>query len=692
MVDIIVTDRKGRHVDGLSARDFVVYENGVQQKIVTFVPSLVSEATTPASHADNASAASPNVQPRASRPSQPAVGLPKAASREAEDLARVRFITLVMDLGDLQPTNIKRACDAAADYVEKVIAPEDFIAVYWIDHSLHLAQPFTQDRSKTLEALKRLSARTSAGRMTTLARMETQQEIQELLAGMAKNTGGTGRQVVHSTLEGREFATLMKFLWTQSTLQARAVFVAMRAIAEAYQDLPGRKNVVVFSEGFMHSPDAATEMTAVIDAANHANVAFYIVDAAGLTAEFSAQKTMREVSVNEESLLAALWGPDGELTTGLSEFDWIKHLGQDIQYDDLSQVAAATGGFYIKRQNDLLHGLELADSDLREFYTVVYQPANTKYDGSFRSIKVGLQEKGYHLRYRRGYWAIPLGDEMMMTPAAAQLMSSIASGGLKVAFKPQMNAAVLIVPEGKLVAPVHVSMPGKTVTFVKHQDVYHTGMTLLVAARDRAGRLVSVHQRFLDLRLNNEQREDFERKTLDINVRLAIPRLEPLKLEAILQLPDGKVGLGQHEISVSEASATGLRLTSLVLSNDIEPAQGSSDSSDPLRGANFQLYLPAQPHFVPSDKMTLYFGVVRETETTPAVPIRVRLSFTIEQSGNVMMNLPVEEVRAPPGAPLRVLKQFDVKSLPPGDYTLVVYAEDPETHAVTSQRASFVIG
>src|SRR6266851_10441766 len=46
VVDLIVTDRHGRHVPGLTVADFTIYEDGVRQKIVGFTPSgsSVSEA------------------------------------------------------------------------------------------------------------------------------------------------------------------------------------------------------------------------------------------------------------------------------------------------------------------------------------------------------------------------------------------------------------------------------------------------------------------------------------------------------------------------------------------------------------------------------------------------------------------------------------------------------------------------
>jgi hypothetical protein len=46
---------------------------------------------------------------------------------------------------------------------------------------------------------------------------------------------------------------LRSWITTANALQARTVFVALRAMALDYRDLPGRKTVVVISEGFLHA-------------------------------------------------------------------------------------------------------------------------------------------------------------------------------------------------------------------------------------------------------------------------------------------------------------------------------------------------------------------------------------------------------------------------------------------------------
>ena len=671
IVDAIVTDKKGRHASGLTAEDFRVYEDEAPQKIVTFVPPVIE-------------AAPPAAEPP---PAGPTV-------KRGLDLTRVRFITLVMDLGDLQPASVKRATDAAILYLEKNVAAEDYVAVYWIDESLHVAVPFTRDKSQAAAGLRKLGGHVPGGRFSVQARQETQREIDDLLTSIyGIQAAATGYS---SGASSRLLGTLRAFLWTQTTIQARAVFIALRAIAQSYADIPGRKNVVVFSEGFLHSPDVKPQMAAVIDAANRSNVAFYVVDAAGLQAGYGALSGSVEQTVNQEMDQMAMEGP-GDNYGGYNKFDWAQRLGTNIQYDDLGQVASATGGFLMKNQNDLLWGLGTIDRDLREFYTLVYQPTNKTYDGSFRKIRVELLKPGYRVRHRQGYWAIPPGQETIMTPAAAQLLAGIASGELRPAFAPQVNAAVLLAPNGQLAAPVCVSLPPSSVKFEKDpkQDLYRAGLTLVLVGRESTGRLLTVHQRFLNLQFNKNQLEEFQRRqSLDINARLAIPKLEPVNLEAVLQLSSGTVALGRQTLAVETGKPSGPHLTSILLSNRIEAATGAVDPSDPLRGPNYQLYLPAQPRFPASDKLTVYFGLL-DVPVSPATHRpELRLSFAVKSTGKAAMTLPSEQITALPKASenrLLVLKQFDLRELQPGPYTFEVTVEDQVTGGVVSQMAKFLV-
>jgi len=689
VVDVIVTDKKGRHVSDLKASDFAVFDNGVPQKVAAFEPPK-HEAAVPSAAAETGP----------SETHQPET-LPTAPQQEAHDVSSVRFITLVLDLGGLEPGSAGKARVAAAEYVKKTVAKGDFVAVYRVDHTLHLDVPFTQDKQRIVDALERGGSIAAAGAVSSVVLNDTQQQIRDLESevygfGSAAGPGAGQASSLSAHGEGQfaesELESLRAYIWTQSIFQARAIYMALRAIAQAYRNLPGRKNVVIFSEGFIHSPEAESEMAAVIDMANRANVAFYIVEAKGLTAAFEAGSSAPDDPSGTRSRETFNASQEGVgFRHGYTEFDHLMRLGGDeLQRQDLGQVAAETGGLYIKNQNDLVHGLELADSDLREFYTLVYQPSDTRYDGSYHKIKVDVLTSGYSVRYRRGYWAIPPGQEVMMTPATAQLLSAVDSGTLSPAFAPEVNAALLLAGDGNLSIPVQVLLPSKPVKFERDGPAYRAGLSLLLVAREKGGRPVSVHQRFLNLKLDDQQHREFEKKKLEINARLVLPRFEPfLEVEAIVQLPGGAIAVAHRELTLALPQPMAPSLTSVLLSNTIEPRTGATDPSDPLRGDNFQLLLTS-PQFSAAGKLTAYFGILLDDPESNAKVPRLRLSYSIESERRSAKVFPTEELAM--GASqrsIRVLKQFDLTGLPAGHYTFQVSAKDLDSGGTTSQRSGF---
>lgn len=73
----------------------------------------------------------------------------------------------------------------------------------------------------------------------------------------------------------------------------------------------------------------------------------------------------------------------------------------------LEQLAGATGGkaFYPRRIEDLNAVFKEIDQELRSQYSFGYRPTNTKRDGSFRSVRVAMQNKDLKTRHRKGYFA-----------------------------------------------------------------------------------------------------------------------------------------------------------------------------------------------------------------------------------------------------------------------------------------------
>ena len=682
VVDVIVTDRKGHHVPGLTASDFKLSENNSPQTIESFTPPTVRPGPEVL---ENGRAGPAALAPSADGPKNPAAG---------KQGRTPQLITVVLDLGDMHPESLRRACAAADKFAEKTIAEGNLIAIYWVDTSLHLGVPFTRDIKRALDVLESLNTRLPSGRFTALERERTQDELVEMKnesVAMPTNPG-MGAPPPDPMEQARNM--VRSWITTANALQARTVFVALRALALAYRDLPGRKSVVVFSEGFLHTVDGGAEIEAVIDATNRSNVAIYVVDASGIS--LGALDGTDPMSVKRRTYDTQFGpdigeGPKGRVAGGLGEFDYLQTLGSD-RHSDLGAIAYATGGFLIKNTNDLGAALDRVEDDASQFYTLVYSPSNRNYDGAFRKIKVELAERKYHLRYRQGYWALPPGRAIMMTPAAAQLLASVESGQHKPSFTPQLNAVLVPASDGHFGVSAAVSMLGRLVRFDKMEDQHVARFNVLLIARDINGKLLAVQERYGDVRLKRKEYEDFSSRTFNLQGNVPVQELQPVTVQAIVRFADGTIGVSGRITINPVRGSTNLRLTSLVLSNREDNTACSQNSVEPLCIQGSRILLPAQPEFARSATLTVYCSVLGVSLDSSQKP-QLGVSFSL-LSGDWLNPFKPTQLKATPGnAPhaYLVMAVFDLRSLQPGKYRLEMTAEDKFRPEQVTEGAEFAV-
>ena len=76
--------------------------------------------------------------------------------------------------------------------------------------------------------------------------------------------------------------------------------------------------------------------------------------------------------------------------------------GMDDQAD---HIALVTGGKAFYNTNDFVDAINQATQDGGSYYEISYAPTNADYDARVRRIRVEMDKKGYHLEYRRYYFA-----------------------------------------------------------------------------------------------------------------------------------------------------------------------------------------------------------------------------------------------------------------------------------------------
>ena len=73
----------------------------------------------------------------------------------------------------------------------------------------------------------------------------------------------------------------------------------------------------------------------------------------------------------------------------------------------IEKLAEATGGraFFPFKIEDVSNSFAEIQDELRSQYAIAYKPANFSADGRYRSIDITAENKKYHVRARRGYFA-----------------------------------------------------------------------------------------------------------------------------------------------------------------------------------------------------------------------------------------------------------------------------------------------
>jgi VWFA-related protein len=362
-VDVIVQDKQGNPVQGLTQSDFTIYDGGHKQKIDLF--------SAPTSEA----------------PSKPPLQLPPDVYTNLLDAhgGVPPSVTIIL-LDGLSTTLTDQA--TAREQVLKYLAqirPQDHVALYTLGSRLRILQDFTTDASSLLASLAKYQGSTANMQMQPpeVANLppEAPAALNDLLQEMNRDNGAFYQErIIRMTIE------------------------AMDAIARHAQSLPGRKNLVWVSasfpicfcfsnpsyqqtdmERYFHDP---IEQTAQLLA--DADVAVYPVDARGL---FGVDLGFAP-TVN---------GPGQVLSNAFPD---------TIVMQD---VANWTGGRAFYNTNDIMGSIRKAVNDSSLSYVLGYYPDHGEWKGEFRKIKVKVDRPGLQVRTREGYFAIPELNEKPKT-------------------------------------------------------------------------------------------------------------------------------------------------------------------------------------------------------------------------------------------------------------------------------------
>jgi len=229
--DAVVTDKKGQQVTDLQPEEFEVTVNGRRQQITNFSYVLAQPGTQP-------TAAQPS--PRAGDKSAPYV---PPARMKPGDVRRT--VALVVDDLGTSFENIAYVRKALTKFVDEQMQPGDLVAIMRTSAGMGALQQFTSDKNILRRAIERVrwypQGRAGVASFEPLGGMSSI----DSLTGQSQ-AGGLGGQ--KQTGGDRDAAQDLEDFRTQ--VFAVGTLGALGFIVRGMDSLPGRKSVVLFSEGF----------------------------------------------------------------------------------------------------------------------------------------------------------------------------------------------------------------------------------------------------------------------------------------------------------------------------------------------------------------------------------------------------------------------------------------------------------
>ena len=681
-LDVIVKDKKGKAVTDLKPEDFTVSENGVRQRIEFFDSTLTggSEARQPTT-----AIVSTEPQP------QPPSGFPR------------NIIALVLDGQSTELANLKHVREGIMKYIRERISENDSVALFSISGGLQLLQPFTQDKAKLIEAVEKAYDSSSVSKTSAIRSLSDDiSSLRDRIAGGSPEdlpstpaAAGGGSSAAQTLIAKHVLQQYLQLRTALSTQQTRPVLAALAALSEGLRPIPGKKTLVMFSEGFVATEALDWQVQSTIDIANRANVAIYVIDSSGLTG--GTPKSGALVASNPLGGISG--GLDMEqrrrAAAGESVFDIARQEGLNRQQDLLYRISEDTGGRFVKNTNDIAAGLDRIDAEIRSRYTLAYRSTDPNFDGSFRKVKIEVNRPDTRVLARSGYYAIPPSQIVPFSPDEKKLLANFASMQAHPTLPVSFGLNSFRSQEGYYVVPLSFEIPPAAVQFDRKGDNHRLQLEVLGVLRTEGeDKILSRLGGNFDFTLSPRQYESILTDKIfyrqDIQLYAGNYTLDLIVRDRL----SGKV-VAKREKLVLPLDSSDFSFTEAVLSRHIEPLRKpSTGPADVLTAGSVQIRPSTSREFQTTDNLIIFFKVYNATPMAETGKPMVSITVRLMKDGKPAMK-PIDyqltEIEAEPVPNLTFANYIKLAGMPTGKYSVMIEARDITQRKTLKQEASFVI-
>jgi VWFA-related protein len=538
-IDAVVVDKSGKVVTDLSPEDFEILENDKPQKITNF--SFITVEPAPAVIAET-----PKKPVDKNAPPIPTKLRPEQIKRT---------IALVIDDLSLSFGSAYYTRRALKKFVDEMMQPGDLVAIVRTGSGVGALQSFTSDKQQLYAAIEHVKYNPVVGRTGAFA------PIDSAVAGEAEQT---------------QTETLEAF---REDIFAVGTLGALNYIVRGMRELPGRKAVLLWSEGFTlisrtgdsmeRNERVFVALQRLIDLANRSAVVIYTADPRGLVVTFPTAAD----NVGSQNIGSVISSRNNRL--------WDTQQG-------LVYLAQQTGGFAVRNTNDLEGGIRKVIDDQKSYYLIGYQPDAATFDpvkSRFNKLKVKVKRKGLSVRYRSGFFGIKDEDAKPVAVKKSPerqvgdaLFSPFKSGDINLRLS---SIVANDVKNGTYIRSL-LHIPGKDLTLTKEADnTYKAVFNVVAVTLGDNGIVVDQIGQTYTLAIPDNLYERTLAHGIVYTINVPIKKAGAYQLRiALRDDKTEKIGSASQFIDVPDLKKDRIALSGIVLSSYDPKTQQNNSASD----------------------------------------------------------------------------------------------------------------
>ena len=473
---VVVKDKKGNPIRGLSAKDFAISENGAPQTISFCEPQELGEAA----NAPSAARSQPENITIYDKLSRTRIAPETPGKFRYKDH---RLLALYFDMTTMPPADQIRALEAAKRFIKTQMAPADLVAILrFAGGGVDVLQDFTDDRNRLLSILETMIVGEGQG------------------YGLSSDDAGTADTGAAFGQDDSEFNVF------NTDRQLSALQTASKLLGQISE----KKSLIYFASGLRLSGlDNQAQLHATIDTAIRAGVSFWPIDARGLVAE----------------------APLGDATQGsqgnLGMYSGAAALAQTTNFqqsqDTLYALAGDTGGKALLDFNDLAKGIAQAEQAISSYYILGYYTTNTAQDGKFRRIKISLNaDLSASLDYRQGYYADKQFSKFTSADKERQLEDALMLEDPITELTIAMEIDYFQLNRAEYFVPIVVKIPGRELALAKRRGAEHTLLDFIGEIKDQYGSTITNLRDKMNIKLSDATAAQLAKRPIEYDAGFTI--------------------------------------------------------------------------------------------------------------------------------------------------------------------------